>query len=119
MADQVDREVIYYVGQRGQVQDMFGDGVRRSGSPRAVAVSAKVDGIDVEILAQLASDPVPIARVVQASVDQDKAGLSIVAPVPEGDFQSVRVVVVGNRFHLSALSSSLSSVAEDAAYRIL
>ena len=37
--------------------------------------------------------------VVQSAVNQNERGLAISAPVPEVQLQSVRIVIVGNRFH--------------------
>jgi len=50
------------------------------------------------MLAQGARHPVPIARMIQAAVDQQQRREAILAPVPELQLKAIGIVVVGDGF---------------------
>src|SRR5262249_2627490 len=77
---------------------MFGDRVERAGRPRAVAMPAQVNRVNMEIVAQRPRHPVPIPRVIQTAVNQDHRGLAFSPPVPELQLQTVRVEEMRNGF---------------------
>jgi hypothetical protein len=47
VADQADGEIVDYVQQGGQVENVFGYGVGCAWSPAAVAMAAEIQGVDV------------------------------------------------------------------------
>ena len=98
VADNADGLAADDVDHRAHVEHVFGDGVERAGRPGAVAVAAEVEGIDVEIVAKGAGDPVPVAGVVESAVDEQERGFGVVAPVPELEFEAVGVEEVGYGF---------------------
>jgi len=62
---------------------MLGQAVERARSPGAVAVAAEIHRVHMEILTQNPRYPIPVARVIQAAVNQHQRRLSILPPVPE------------------------------------
>lgn len=72
VADDADGLAADDVDHGADVEHMFGDGVERAGRPRAVAVAAEIEGVDVEIVAEGAGDPVPVAGVVESAMDEQK-----------------------------------------------
>src|SRR5712671_5676903 len=100
MSDKADRKLVDDIEQRGKIEHMLGHAVHGARSPGAVAVSAQVERIDVVMLAQRARHPVPVARVVQAAVDEYQRGLAVLSVIPELQLQSVRVKKVRDWFHV-------------------
>ena len=98
MADEADGEVVDYVEQGGEVQNVFANGVGCAVGPGAVAVAAEVECVDVVVVAERLRYPVPVAGVVQGAVDQNDRGLVILAVVPELELQAVGVEEVRDGF---------------------
>src|SRR5258708_34405521 len=98
MAHQITRKIADDVGEGGEVEQVFRDAVERAGSPLAIAMAAKIHGVDVKMFAECASDPIPVAGVVQTAVNEDEGGLAFLSPVPELQFEAVGVVVVRDGF---------------------
>jgi hypothetical protein len=63
-------------------------------------VAAQIHGVDVEILAQGAGYPIPVAGVIQAAVDQYERGFAILAPVPEMELEAMGIVIVRDGFQV-------------------
>src|SRR5277367_1034157 len=82
---------------------MFGDRIQRSRRPPAVSMAAQIDGINMEVLAQGARHPVPIACVVQPSVNQHQCGFPLLPPVPKLQLQAMRIVKMRDRFQATML----------------
>src|SRR5271154_1785706 len=99
VADQADGKVVDDVQQRGKIEDVLDQAVHRSRRPGAVSVAAQINGVDVIVLAQLARDPVPIARMVQASMDQHKRRLAVLAVIPKLKLQTIGIEEMGDWFH--------------------
>ena len=98
MPDQVNGKISNDVGQSGKIQDIFGNAVHRARRPGAVAVAAEIDGVNMEVLAQRAGHPVPIAGVIESAVHQHERGLAVLSPIPEVQLEAMRIVVVRDRF---------------------
>jgi len=64
MANEANGKIVDDVEKRGEIENVFGDGVDGAGSPGGVAVAAKVEGIDMVITAKILRDPVPHAGMV-------------------------------------------------------
>jgi hypothetical protein len=99
MADQTEGEIVNDVKKRGEVEDVLDYAVGGAGSPGAIAMAAQVERENVIVLAKNARDPIPIASVVEAAVDEDQRRLAVLAVVPELQFEAVGVEEVGNGFH--------------------
>ena len=106
MSDDRDRKRLDDVGQRRQVQDVLGHAVQRSRRPRAVAVPAQIQRIDVVVVSQRPRYPVPVPCVVEPAMHQDHGGLSIRAPVPKLKLQTMRVEEMRDRLQ-AALEASI------------
>jgi hypothetical protein len=61
-------------------------------------MAAQIECVHVKVIAQGLRHPVPAARVVQAPVNQNHGGFAQRAPIPELQFQTVRVEEVRDRF---------------------
>ncbi len=96
--DQVDGKFSDHVGQRGKIQDIFGNAVHRAGRPVAVAVAAQIHGVDVKMFPEDTRYPIPVARVIETAVHQHKRGLAVLSPIPEVQLQAMRIEVVRDRF---------------------
>jgi len=46
-------------------------------------VAAQVHCVDVILFAQCAGDPIPIAGVIEAAVNQNERRLTVLSPIPE------------------------------------
>ena len=57
---------------------------------------AQIHGVDVEMLAQRARHPVPVAGVIQAAMHQEQRRLAVLSPIPELQFQAIGIVIVGD-----------------------
>src|SRR4029077_12972406 len=91
MADQPDRKVVNDVEERGEIENVLGDTVSGPWGPGAVAVAAQIQGVNVIALAEDLGYPVPIARVVERAVDENKGGLAVLTVIPELQLEAVRV----------------------------
>jgi hypothetical protein len=91
MANEARGEIIDDVKQGGEIEDVLGDSVRRSGGPSAVAVPAEIEGVDVVLPAQRVRDPIPIARVIERAVNEDERRFAVRAVVPELELEAVGV----------------------------
>jgi len=69
MANQANGKIVDDVEERGEVEYVFADSIGGTRRPCAIAVAAKIQSIDVVVLAQRARDPVPVAGVVESAVD--------------------------------------------------
>src|SRR5258706_10682224 len=98
MAHQINWKIADDVGEGGEVEQMFRDAVERAWSPLAIAMAPEIHGVDVKMFAQCAGDPIPVAGMIQAAVDQDESWLAFLSPVPELQFESMGVVVVRDGF---------------------
>jgi hypothetical protein len=93
-----------HFNERRQVENVLGDAIERAGRPGTVAVSAQVHGVHVKMLPQRARHPVPVARMVQAAMHQQKRRQAISVrgaippPVPELQLQAIGIVIVGYGF---------------------
>ena len=94
MPGQVDRPPSHDVNERRQVQNIFRDAVHRARGPAAVSVSAEVGRQDAEVIQKRSHNTVPTPPVIAAAVHEDQVRLSVVAPVPEVEFEAVRVVIL-------------------------
>jgi hypothetical protein len=94
MAHEINRRCIDDVRERRKVKHMFGYAVERSRSPLTVTMPAEIYSVDVKFFAERSRYPVPVASVVQPPVNKDQRRLSLIAPIPEVEFQAVRVIVV-------------------------
>src|SRR5437868_5846403 len=101
MSDDVDREIVYDVRQRGEIEHVLGYAVKGSRSPCAVSVASQIDRVNVEMLSQDSRNPIPISRVVESAVYQYQGRLAFLPPVPKMKLQSMRVIVVRDRFQCS------------------
>src|SRR5262249_7756039 len=99
MADQANGEVVDHVEQSREIEDVFGQRVGRAGGPGGIAVATEVERVDVVMGAQRLRDPVPVARVVEGAVDENKGGLGVRAVVPKLQLESIGVKKVGDGFH--------------------
>src|SRR5882762_674983 len=99
MADQAERKVVDDVEERGKVEDMLGDAVGGARRPGAIAVAAQIERIDVIAVAEFLGDPVPIAGVVERTVNQNEGGFAVLAVIPELQLEAVGVEEVGDGFH--------------------
>src|SRR5713226_7317756 len=104
MADEANGEIVDDVEERGEIEDVLGHTVGGAGRPGAVAVTAQIQGVDVIALAQDARNPIPVASMVQAAVDEDQGGLGVLAVVPELQLEAVGIEEMRNGFH-GALSA--------------
>jgi hypothetical protein len=100
VADQANREIVDHVEESGEIEDVLGDRVRRSWCPAAVAVAAEIEGINVVVLAEGLRDPIPVACVVQSTVNENECGLVVLTVVPELEFEAVGIEEVGDGFHV-------------------
>src|SRR5436853_3263863 len=101
MSHDVDREIVYDVRQRGEIEHVLRYAVKGSWSPCTVSVASQIDRVNVEMLSQDSRNPIPISRVVESAVDQYQGRLAFLAPVPKMKLQSMRVIVVRDRFQCS------------------
>ena len=62
---------------------MFPYAIQRAFSPLAIAMTAKIHGVDMKIFTQRASHPIPVAGMIQATVNQYESRLALLPPVPE------------------------------------
>src|SRR6266478_712128 len=99
MADQANLKIINDVEERGEIENVLGDAVGGAGRPGAVAVAAQVQREDVIVLAQDARDPIPIASVVQAAVNEHQRRLAVLTIVPELQLEAIGIEEVGDGFH--------------------
>src|SRR5262249_50726387 len=109
MPDQANREPLYDIRQTGEVQDMLGDTIERTRRPSAVSVAPQVECVNVIVLAQHASHVIPVARVIQAAVNQNHNRFALSPPVPELKLQTVRVEVVRYGFQTVSFDHSTNS----------
>ena len=100
VSDDRHRESFDNIGQRRKIQHMFGDAIQRARRPRAISMAAQIQRVDVIIVAQRARHPIPVARMVQAAVNQDQRRLALRAPIPELKLQAVRIEKMRDRFHV-------------------
>jgi hypothetical protein len=105
MANQANGKIVDDIEKGGEVENMLAYGVGGAGSPGAVAVPAKVQGVDVIVLAEGTGDPVPIAGVIQRAVNENESGFAVLAIIPELKLEAVRVEEVGDRFQSWYLAS--------------
>jgi hypothetical protein len=91
MSDQPRGKIVDDVQQRRKIEDVFDEAVHRARGPCAIAVAAQVERVDVVTFPQRTRDPVPIAGVVQAAMDQHQRGLPILPVIPELQLQPVRI----------------------------
>src|SRR2546422_6900565 len=87
------------VEQDRQIEDVFGDAVERPRGPRAVAVPAQIERVDVIVLAQGTRHPIPVPGMIQPAVNQHQRRLRVLTVVPELELQAVRIEEVRDRFH--------------------
>src|SRR5579864_8201963 len=99
VADEPDGKLTNHVQQNREVQHMLGHRIDGPWSPSAVAVAAQIKSIDVIMLTQRARDPIPVARMVQPSMNQHYRRQALPAVVPELQLQSIGIKEMGNRFH--------------------
>src|SRR5580698_9822623 len=99
MTNQAYGELVDDVEQGRQIKNVFDEAVHRSWSPRAVPVTSQIERIHAVMLAQRARDPVPVAGVIQAAVDQHERGFSVLSVVPELQFQPVGVKKMRDWLH--------------------
>src|ERR1700720_490307 len=99
MADKPNRKIVDYVEERGQIENVFGNTINRTGGPSTVAVPAQIERIDVIVPTQDLGNPVPIARVVESTVHQDQRGLAVLAIIPKLQLEPVGIEEVGDGFH--------------------
>ena len=99
MSDQANGELIDDIEQRREIENVFDQTVHRSRRPCAVPVASQIERVDVIVLAQRARYPIPVASVIQAAMHQYQSGLSVLAVVPELQFQSVGIEEVRDWFH--------------------
>ncbi len=93
------REIVDDVEERGKIENVLRHAVGGAGRPGAVAVAAQVQRVDVVVLAQDAGDPIPIASVVQAAVNENQRGFAVLAIVPELQLEPVGIEEVRDGFH--------------------
>src|SRR5260370_2701039 len=98
MADQANREIINDVEERGKIEHVLGDAVGSAGGPSAVAVTAQVQRVDVVMLAQNAGDPIPVARMIKTTVNENQRRLAVLAIVPELQLEAVGIEEVRDGF---------------------
>jgi hypothetical protein len=106
MANDIYRKCVDDIGQRRQVQDMFGDAIQCARRPRAVAVPAQIERVDVIIVAQGAGDPIPASRVIETPMHQKHGGFAVRSPIPELQFETVRIKIMGDRFQIDRIEKS-------------
>ena len=99
MADKPDGELIDDVEQGRQIENVLDEAVHCAGRPGAVPVASQIERIYVVMFAQRAGDPVPVARVIQAAVNQHERRLSVLSVIPELQLQPVGVEEMRNWFH--------------------
>ena len=102
------------VRQHRKIQHVFGDAIQRSRSPGAIAVPAQIERVDMVIVAQRFSHPIPIARVIQAAMYQDQRRLAFGAPIPELELQPVGVKEVRDGFQDSLMFTRRAEHSTDA-----
>src|ERR1700694_4941291 len=98
MADDRYGKLADYIRQSRQVQHVFGNAVKRSRSPRAVSVAAQIERINVKVFTERSSHPIPVAGVVETAMHQQERRLAVLAPIPELQFEAVRVEEVRGWF---------------------
>jgi hypothetical protein len=94
MSYQIDWGCVDDVRKRREIEYVFTDAVKRSRRPLAVSVASKINGVDVKLFAKGPGYPVPVASMIQTSVNKDERRLALIAPIPEVKFQPVGVIVV-------------------------
>ncbi len=100
MPDDGQRISLDNVGQRGEIEHVFGEAVHRARRPRAVAVAAQVERVDVVIVTQRSRGPIPHARVIEAAVHQNQRGFSVGAPIPELQLEAIGIEEVRDGFQV-------------------
>jgi hypothetical protein len=104
VTDEMDGGAAQDVDEGRNIQNMFGDAVAGTGSPGAIAVTAKVHGVDVEMPAKRAGHPIPVAGVIEAAMhkkQRGEAGVSarvVLAPIPELQLEAIGIVIVRDGF---------------------
>ena len=91
------------LGKRGDIQDVLGQAVHRSRGPGAVAVASQVQRVDVKVLAQCARHPVPVAGMVEATVNEQQRWLVVLSKIPELQFEAVGIEEMRDWFQSSML----------------
>jgi hypothetical protein len=89
MSDQADRIFADDIQQGGKIEHVLRETVDGARSPGAVAVAAEVERIYVVSFAEGPSDPIPIAGMIQTSMNKDECGLTGRAVVPKLEFQAI------------------------------
>ena len=104
MANDRYRELANDISQGGNIQHVFSDAVERARRPTAIPMATQIQRIDMKILAERSSDPIPVAGVIQTAVYQQKWWFTVAAPIPELQFEAVRVKEVGDWFQANMVT---------------
>src|SRR5215472_6766920 len=75
MSNEANREIVDDVEQRRKIKNVLGHVVHRARGPRTVPMPSQVQRVDVVVLAKPPSDPIPVSRMVQSSMDQHQTRL--------------------------------------------
>jgi hypothetical protein len=105
VADEANGKIVDDIEKGGEIEDMLTYGVGGAGSPGAVAMAAKIEGVDVIVLAEGTGDPVPIAGVIQRAVNKNESRFAVLAVIPELKLEAVGVEKVGDGFQSWYLAS--------------
>ena len=71
-------------------------------------MSAQIERVDVIVLAQGASHPIPGASVVEPTVDQHDGRLAFLSVIPKLQLQTIRIEEMRNRFQTRGLIRSVT-----------
>jgi len=90
MRDDGNRAAVELVDQLGEVIDEAIDRVIAVGRPGAVAMAAQIGRDDVVMVAQPFGDPVPVAAMVAAAVDEQQGRCARIAPIDIMELEPLR-----------------------------
>jgi hypothetical protein len=68
-------------------------------------VPAKIQCVDVIVLAEGTGDPIPVAGVIQSAMNENERGLAVLAVIPELEFEAIGIKEVRDGFHSERLPS--------------
>ena len=92
MTNDRDRRQFLLMDQLGKVIDKGGDRVVTVGRPLAVTMSALFGGLHVPVAAQCGGNPVPIAAVIPASMQEHQRRCLRISPIDIVQPQTLREV---------------------------
>jgi hypothetical protein len=105
VADQANGKIVDDIEKGGEIENVLAYGVSSAGSPGAIPVAAKIEGVDMIVLAERARDPVPVAGMIESAMNENERGFVVLAVIPELKLEAVRIEEVGDRFQSWYLAS--------------